>query len=480
MRNRSQTIAAVLIAMGVLSAGYLYLSTRPKPTPPPKENPAVQIWKFDKEKLVRIVLSDRAEGPLIAEKRDGGWKLDYLLSIRLNETKLDQLMFSFADLVAERIVEEQPTDLAQYGLAPPRAAARAALDDGTERTFFLGDLTPAGTTYYLQEKGDARVYAVWRSVGENFHWTVSDLRDRKIDPPIYSDGINYLLIRQRDGVQLELRRKTSAESNDYTLGGFGKYLVTRPYAFPRGVDPERSVSTIRGPAGIEIADFVDDSPEDLSIYGLDRPQGETIVRDNAVTLHFLFGAEAGAEKLYFKLADRPPVYTVERSRLAYLSSKPFDLIDKFAFNPPIEEVDRIEITAAGKTHIFTLTRTVKKATTTDAATKEAKETEEVLTTYQGDGKDLEEPSFQAFYFILSRLKIDGEANNPRALAPAVRTRFLLNKGAPRDVTIDFVPYNRDFFALSLNGKSEFGVSTGQLDSMIEMMNRLLAGEKMTP
>jgi hypothetical protein len=355
--------------------------------------------------------------------------------------------------------------------------AQATLGDGTERTFFLGDPTPAGQTYYLQEKGDARVYAVWKSIAEYFHWTVADLRDRKIDPPIFSDDITYLLIRQRDGTQLELRRKTSAESNDYTLGGSGKYLVTRPYAFPRGVDPETSVSTIRGPAGIEIADFVDDAPKDLSVYGLARPQAETVVSDKALTLHFQFGAEAGPEKVYFKLAGRPEVYTVERSRLAYLSAKPFDLIDKLAFGPPIDEVDRIEITSEGKTHILTLTRTVKKVTTQDAKTKEMKETEQTVTTCRGDGKDLEAPSFDAFYFILGRLKIDGEAPNPRALAPAVRTRFLLNRGAPRDVSIDYVPYNRDFYAMSVNGKSEFGVSVVQIEAMIGALKRLLEARR---
>jgi hypothetical protein len=466
MRKRVWTIAVSLAALGILGVGYLYLSSRPKPPPPVKEDPAIQLWEFDKEKLVKVTLSDRPEGVLIAEKRGIEWKLNYAYPILLNEFSLDQLKYTFSDLKAERILEEKPTDLAKYGLAPPRARAEAALDDGTTKRFSLGDPAPNGDTYYFQVQGDERLYSVWKTVGEHLHWTVADLREKKIKPAIYSDEINYLLLRLRDGSEFELRRKTEEERNNFTLGS-GKYVITKPYRSPRGVDADKAVTFIRGTAAIEIAGFVNDAPKDLTPYGLDRPWCETIVRDKAITQHILFGAETEGDKVYFKFAENPSVYTVDRIKLAYLGVKPFDIVDRRVFYPELDTVDRIEIASAGKTRVFTIVRTKN-------------DNGEIFATYRMDGRNLEEQAFAAFYLAISGLAIDGLVKDPKALEPFVRMRFLLNKGAPREVIIEYMPYSRDFYAMFLNGKSEFAVSTVQLAAMVGAMDRLVAAEKITP
>jgi hypothetical protein len=468
MSRRAWTFVISLIVIGGLGLTYLYLSTRPAPPARPSttETTTIQIWKFKKEKLVKVVLSDRAEGTLVVEKMGSEWKVNYPYPIVFNEFGIEQLQYTFASLEAERIVEENATDLVKYGLQPPRAVAKATLDDGTEKTFFIGDPTSAPDTFYFQEKGDTRVYSVWKTVNDHFHWTVADLREKKIKPAIYSDEINYFLQRQRDGTEFELRIKTKEEVNNYTLGS-GKHVLTKPYRYPRGVDREKSVTFVRGPSAIAIANFVEDAPKDLSIYGLDRPSYETIVRDNTISLHFQFGDETkSGEEVYFKLADKPAVYTVKRTNLIYLAVKPFDIVDRRVLSAEIEDVDRIEISSAGKTHILTISRS------TDAKGQ-------ITSIYKGDGKELDELSFLAFSITLKGIVVDGEASNARVGgAPIVRTRFLLNKGAPRDVSIDYVPYSRDFYAVVVGGRSEFAVSTIQLDGMLGMLDRLLAGEKL--
>ena len=466
MTRRGWTAVVSLGAVGVLAAGLLYISTRPKPEVPAAPETTAQIWKFDKEKLARIVLSDRPEGTLVAEKKGTEWKLNYPYPVALNEFNLDQLKYSFADLEAERLVEDNPADLAKYGLQPPRAVAEAALDDGTVRTFLLGEPTPNGNSYYLLEKGDTRVYAVWKAVGEHFHWTASDLREKKIQPAIYSDEINYLLLKLRDGSQVEIRSKTKEERNDSTLGS-GKYLIVKPFRYPRGVDSEKGVTFIRGTAAVEIAGFVDDAPKDLSLYGLDKPWCETIARDNAITLHFLFGSETAGDKVFFKIAGKPSVYTVDRMRLAYLGIKPVNIMDRRVFYPEIDSVDRIEISAAGATHSLSIARAQDQGGSGRVA-------------YSVDGKALEAASFEEFYLALTHLEIDGQAEDAQHSAPVVRTRFILNAGAPRDVSIDYVPYNGDFYAVFVDGKGEFAVSKPQLDALLGAMDRLLAGQKASP
>jgi hypothetical protein len=145
---------AMLVTLGVLVAlagVYAWLRLRPAPAAPVYDEGAKkELSKLDAEKLVKIVLSDRPEGTLTLVKRDGAWTLDPASGVKLDTSIVDDLVYSFTALFAERTIEEQPADLAPYGLVPPRAVARAYLDDGTVKTIRLGDATPTGNTYYLQ------------------------------------------------------------------------------------------------------------------------------------------------------------------------------------------------------------------------------------------------------------------------------------------------------------------------------------------
>ena len=207
----------------------------------------------------------------------------------LDESSIDDLTLNFTLLPAERVIDENPTDLAQYGLAPPRAQGEAVYSDGTTKTLLLGDKTPSGSTYYMQVKGDPKVYTVWQNHGDQMHWTLADLRDKKITPALNYDEVTYFNLTRSDGTVIELQRKTAKENKVYQLG-FSTFLMTRPYSYPRGVDSEKQDQLIKGPQQVQISSFVSDDPKDLSRYGLARPSAEVVVRDKTSSLDLLFGS----------------------------------------------------------------------------------------------------------------------------------------------------------------------------------------------
>jgi hypothetical protein len=347
------------------------------------------------------------------------------------------------------------------------------------KTLRLGDETPTGNTYYLQVEGDPAVYSVWMNHGQHFHWKVVDLRSKDLLVAINPDEITYYKARLRSGQTIEVVEKTAEEAKQYQLG-FSKYLMIQPFPARRGVDGEKFDPLLKGPSSIDIAEFVDDAPANLAAYGLEKPWGEVLVRDKAATLHLLFGANRGSDKVCFKVADQRAVYAVDAYKLEFMAAKPFDLIDKFVFIPNIDDLDRLEITARGATHVFTLSRTTKKASEANAqgATGEGAE-DEVVTTYTGDGKDLNEDWFKKFYQSVIGLSVEGEA--PRAVpnAPVITIRFRLNKGDKRDVTVGLAPYDKIFYASFVEGIGGFALTKVQAEAMLEKMDKLLAGEEIT-
>lgn len=466
---------AMLITLGVLAAlagVYAYLRLKPAPEAPALEEGArKELSKLDEAKLVKIVLSERPEGTLTLLKKDGAWVLDPPYPVKLDESTVSDLVYSFTALFAERTIEEQPTDLAQYGLVPPRAVARAWLDDGTVKTIRLGDETPAGNTYYLQVEGDPAVYTVWMNHGQHFHWRAVDLRSKALLTTIKAEEVTYYKARLRSGETIEVIEKTPDELKQFQLG-FGKFLMVKPFPAPRGVDAEKFDPLLQGIAAITIAEFVDDAPASLAPYGLERPWGELLVRDKAGSLHLLFGADRGSDKVCFKIAGERAVYATDRYKLDFLNAKAFDLVDKFLFIPNIDDVDRLEVTAAGATHVFTLTRTTKKAAEEGAE-------DEVLVTYTGDGRDLKEDSFKKFYQAVIGLAAEGTIDRTVANNPVVKVRFLLNTGSKRDVTVALAPYDKIFYASFVDGVGGFALTKAQVESMLAKMDRLLKGEELT-
>jgi hypothetical protein len=467
MSRRAWTLIIVVAVLGGLIGAYFVL-TRPRPAPAAAKGPQLELVRADKDKIVKMVLTDRKEGTLTFTKKNGSWVTEPASTATLDAGTMDDLLYTFASLTAERIIDPTPTDLKPFGLAPAQARGTATWEDGTTVEVLLGNRTDAGNTYYVQVKGNPKLYTVWVNNGEHLHWTVSNLRSKALSPAINYDELAYLKLVERSGTVIEIRAKSPEESRTYQLG-FGGFVVTRPYASPRGMDANKQDAIIKGTQGVTVADFVADNPGDLSKYGLSRPWGEAIVRDKSNTIRFLFGAETADGKTYFMVKGQPGVMTVETSSLSFMSTQPFDVVDKFAFIPNIDDVDRIDITAAGATSVLTIKRTTRKA-------EKAGDPDEVVAAYTVNGKSAEEKSFKAFYQHLIGLQVEGEVSHRVPDSPELTVKYTLNKGTKKTVRVDFAPYDRDFDAVFIDGVNEFALTKGQLKEMLIRFDQLLKGQ----
>jgi hypothetical protein len=466
MSRRAWTLIGVLAVLGILIGAYFYVS-RPKPAPAAAAAPQ-ELSKGEKDKLVKVVLTDRPEGTLTLVKKADKWNTDPPVSVALEPTTIDNLLYSFSALNAERVIEEKPSNLGQYGLAPPRATGVGTWADGTSHTLFLGDKTPSGGSYYIQVKGDPRVYTVQTYTGQNFHWTLKDIRSRTISPAINYDEVEYVKVTERDGTVLEVKRKTDAETKSFQLG-FGQFILTRPYSLPRGLDSQKQDTLVKGAQSVSISDFADEPLKGLDAYGLARPRAEAVVRDKSNTIDYIFGDEKGTQT-WFAIRGQPGVYLVDTSSLDFLKTKPFDVIDKFTFIPNIDDVDRMDIISGGKTHTLAITRTTKKAA-------KAGDPDEVTAAYTVDGKTAQEDNFKKFYQALIGLQVEGETARKVPNAPELSVTFSLNKGDVKTVRVDYAPYDRDFDAIFLNGVGRFALTRGQLTAMLAKLDLLVTGQK---
>jgi len=481
--RRSRNVLILVIALVILSGLYIYLNNRPADNSQESAEEKVAISKCDKDDIVKMVLKsengtltfNKVEREVEEENKDGEkekvikseWEIDYPYPITLKQTAVDDIAYSFASLNAERVIEEEtPEDLEPYGLKEPQVVAEATLKDGSKKVLYLGNRTPAGT-YYLMAEGDPRVFEVWMNHGEHFSYTLADVRDKGL-VEINTDELTYFKMQKKDSKPIEIKVNNS-QSDDEAQFGLGLWRMTQPYKEPMGVKGEEFQEVLNDISGLEIEDFIDDNPQDLSQYGLDEPSAELLVKDNENTLHLYFGDEFGDGKIYFKTADSQAVYSMDKDDLSFMETKPFDLVDKFTYIVNIDNVDKIIVEGRGQTHTLTLERTTKKAE------KEGEE-DEVITTYYVDGKEVEEDPFKDYYQALIGILADAENDKELEENPEVKTTFFLNIGSEREVHVNYVPYDDDFYAVFRSGKAEFLVHRDQVETMLDTLEALISGE----
>lgn len=454
LRSLIFPLALLVIAGGV----YFYLIHRREEEKPAVDDGRIVLSSYDKNAVLQMELESEA-GRVVLVKRDGGWAVDYPYPVTLNQARVDDIAYSFSRLFAERVVEEEPEDLDLYGLENPTATARAVLEDGSQPAFFLGDKTSVGDSYYLQVADSPVVYTVWSTHGVNFLAALDDLRDRRL-PRLNPEEVGYFRRNWPGGPEVEIRKTPEpVDGEEETEFRLGLWRMDAPYARPQWVEGNEFAQAIQGLSMLWIDDFVDDHPVDLSRYGLANPRGELLVMGEENTLHLLFGKENEDGLVYFKTAGVDNVYAMNKSRLSIMGIRPFALVEKFILLAFIDKVDKVIIDTGEEEYVLTIERALK------AKTK--KTDDEVTAVYRINRRELEEDVFKKLYQEIIGLRVDTE-NNRRIVTgePEVEISFVFNTSDRRKITVGFLPYDKDFFAVFRDGTVDFLIARSQVEKML--------------
>src|SRR5690606_5243330 len=106
---------------------------------------------------VRIAVADGAVSRL--QKTDGVWRLVEPLAVEADAVELSSITGSLATLEVQRVVDEDASDLAQYGLDPARIDVTFRVK-GEERRLLVGERTPTGGMLYAKLPEAERVFLV--------------------------------------------------------------------------------------------------------------------------------------------------------------------------------------------------------------------------------------------------------------------------------------------------------------------------------
>src|SRR5258708_7334810 len=181
MKNSGLMIAAVVLAA---LSGALYWSNRH----PASENTTKasidtppKILALKQEDISKVEIKKKGgEGVDFAKTSGGKWEITAPKPLGADQESVSSLLSSVSTLNSERLVDDKPTDLTQYGLAQPALEIDLTTKDTRPQKLLIGDDTPAGNAVFAKLEGDPRVFTIASYNKSSLDKSANDLRDKRL------------------------------------------------------------------------------------------------------------------------------------------------------------------------------------------------------------------------------------------------------------------------------------------------------------
>lgn len=167
MKRLIPTMILVILCIG----GFWFASSKDFFKEKPPEAPALVNVK--KEEVAGYTIK-KGDTVIELQQKDGGWTMIRPSAIPLNAVQPAGWIDSFNAVKKDKIVDENPSDLTQFGLNPPAQEFSIKLTNGTTHTLSVGGPVAVQGYYYAKFGGSPEVFQISES-------TLTSLEKQQID-----------------------------------------------------------------------------------------------------------------------------------------------------------------------------------------------------------------------------------------------------------------------------------------------------------
>jgi IS5 family transposase len=325
----------VLLVIAAALGGYLYYDSKRAPSDQKKLEKVFADVQSDKIDKV-TVKSDKGE-TTTAQKQGTSWQLTQPVATGADESEVSGITSNLASMEVQRVVDEQPGDLKQYGLDPARVEVAFA-SGGKERRILLGQKTPTGSDMYAKLPDKPRVFLISSFLDTTFDKSPFDLRDKtilKIDRDktdrIEIQSADHTVKLTRQGGEWKIASPVEARADFGAIEGILGRLNSAPM---------KSIVSTNADAAA------------LKEFGLDKPDATVRVGAGSAEAGLAIGKAAAEGTVYARDLSRPMVFTVEKALADDLKKSPDDFRVKDLFDSRSFNTTRVDITYKGQTLAF--------------------------------------------------------------------------------------------------------------------------------
>jgi hypothetical protein len=255
---------AAAIAAGLVAAVVLWHPSGPEPAA--LEGGAPNAVVSDDVAALRL----ERPGEVVELRRGATWQIVVPRDLPADTDAVRGLVSRLAELRPLRVVGPT-TDLARYGLAPPRVRLVVRLRDGRVRTVALGDAEPFGGGAFARLDPEGPIVVVTSETAKGLDRRLHDLRDRRLVRRSLRNATGVRLVAGATRVDL-----VRTESGEWSVGG---NVPADDFAV-RGL-----LSTL---SDLRAVRYIAEGKVDLAAHGLDPPDGQVSVEIGEETVRVVF------------------------------------------------------------------------------------------------------------------------------------------------------------------------------------------------
>jgi hypothetical protein len=368
----------VLLVIAAALGWYSYRDwNKPSDSDEPKKD---KVFTVEADKIEALTVKSESGDRTQLEKSGNDWKIVSAAGAQPDTNEVSGVTSGLASLQIERVVDENPPDLKEYGLAQPRIEV-SFKSGGKEQTLLIGQKTPPATDLYAKRADDKKVFLIPAHLEGTFNKTTFDLREKSI------------IKVDRD--KLDALEFTAGDKTSRFVKPAGEWQIAAP------VQARADFSAIEGIvsrlAGLQMRSIVDTPEADPKKYGFDKPAATVKFGTGSSQATLLLGAAAGDGSVYARDVSRPSVFTVESTVLDELKKDPSEYRQKDLFDARGFNANRLEIVRGGQTYAFEKTKVKNKQG----------QDEEKWRQLTPQARDLDQPAFDNLLSSLTNLRATG-------------------------------------------------------------------------
>jgi hypothetical protein len=335
MRGWRSTAALAVIFVGLMAYIYFVESKR---TPSSEAAEKKQkVFSIEQDKISDLVVKSASGDRTSLKKVGGRWQIDQPLGLKPDDSEVSGITSNISTVEIQRVVDENPPDLKEYGLAPPRVdVGFKTSGDKDFKHLLIGEKTATGGDLYAKLPNEKRVFLISGFLDSSFNRSTFDLRDKAI------------LKFDREKVEsLDLSTPTGVVA----LAKSGPdWKLVKP------VQGRADYSTVEGVIGrlqtAQMKSVVSAEGGDLKQYGLDHPEVSATVAAGSARATLALGNKTSDGNVYARDLSRPAVFTVESSLADELKKPASEYRRKDVFEFRAFNANRIEIARGGQIIVF--------------------------------------------------------------------------------------------------------------------------------
>jgi hypothetical protein len=336
MRGLRSTIALLVVALGL--GGYIYFVTWKTDGNTAASNEKKVFQSIESSDIAELTIKAESGDRTTVKKEGEHWQIVSPIQTSAAESDVIAAASAIANIDVVRVIDEAPTDLAQYGLASPRVEVEfKSAGEKPSGTLLLGSKTPTGSNVYAMKGDEKRVFLVAEYQNASLNKSTFDLRDKSV----------MKIDREKvDGVEVNHSGKAF---------GFAKkgeeWRVTHPVSAAADFGTVESLVGRVQNAQMKSIVTEQPTPADLKKFGLEKPDVAVTVNTGSARATLAIGAAAD-DAMYARDMSKNVVVTVDKS-LAEELKKPLDEYRRHeAFDFRAFTANRVELTRGGQTVSF--------------------------------------------------------------------------------------------------------------------------------